>query len=185
MNTEFVNTSSRAFSRISKLAMPLLVGALISVASVSAFAQAPQKVAVLDMSAALFNSDKAKAVDEQLKTETSEDEQKIRNLAEEGRKLQEKMQKDGAVMSDADKRKIEDQLQEINVQYQYLVQKIQKLLEDRRQQFQQTYAPNLIQAITAVVEEESYDMVLRAEAVLHYTGTFDITAKVTEKLNKQ
>jgi len=185
VNTAIVNTCNRAFSSVSKLAIPLLVGVLMSGLTVSAFAQAPQKVAVLDMSAALFNSDKAKAVDEQLKSETSDDEQKIRNLADEGRALQEKMQKDGAVMSDADKRKIEEQLQEINVQYQYLVQKIQKLLEDRRQQFQQTYAPNLIQAITAVVEEENYDMVLRAEAVLHYTGAFDITAKVTEKLNKQ
>jgi outer membrane protein len=158
---------------------------LIGGVSEAALAEAPQNVAVLDMAAALFNSDKAKAVDEQIKAETSEDEQKVRNLAEQGRALQEKMQKDAAVMSDADKNKTQQQLEEINVQYQFLVQKLQNLLNERRQQFQQTYAPNLVQAIQEVVEEGKYDLVLRADAVLHFENSYDITAKVTEKLNQQ
>jgi outer membrane protein len=62
---------------------------------------------------------------------------------------------------------------------------VQNLQKERLQQFQQTYAPNLVQAIQEVVEEDNYDMVLRAEAVLHFSNSFDITAKVTEKLNKQ
>lgn len=185
VNTAFASTAGRVMSSARILVGTLgLVGALGFV-STPALAQAPQKVAVLDMAAALFNSDKAKAVDEELKSQTSDDEEKIRNLADQGRTLQEKMQKDAAVMSDADKRKTEEQLQEINVQYQFLLQKVQNLVNERRQQFQQTYAPNLVQAIQAVVEEDNYDMVLRAEAVLHYSNAYDITAKVTEKLNKQ
>jgi outer membrane protein len=161
--------------------------ALLFAGGVSAAAapQAPQKVAVLDMAGALFNSDRAKAIDAQLKTETAEDEQKVRTLADQGRALQDKMQKDAAVMSEADKRKSQQQLEEINVQYQYLVQKLQNLVNDRRQQFQETYAPNLVQAIQDVVEEGKYDLVLRADAVLHFSNSFDITAKVTEKLNRQ
>jgi len=89
-------------------------------------------------------------------------------------------------MSDDEKRKTAEQIQEIGVQYQFLVEKLQKLVDDSRQQFQQTYAPNLIQAITAVVEEGRYDMVFRSEAVLHFSNNeYDITSKVTEKLNAQ
>jgi len=145
----------------------------------------PQKVAVLDMAQALFNSDKAKAVDQEVQAQTAEDQAKVRALAEEATALQEKLQKDAAVMSEDDKRKTAEQIQEIGVQYNFLVEKIQKLVQDRRQQFQETYAPNLIQAITEVVEAENYDIVYRSEAVLHYRSAYDITAKVTEKLNAQ
>lgn len=145
----------------------------------------PQKVAVLDMAQALFNSDKAKAVDQEVQTQTADDQAKVRALAEEATALQEKLQKDAAVMSEDDKRKTAEQIQEIGVQYNFLVEKIQKLVQDRRQQFQETYAPNLIQAITEVVEAENYDIVYRSEAVLHYRSAYDITAKVTEKLNAQ
>lgn len=163
--------------------------ALVLAAGGPAFAQdaggPPQKVAVLDMAQALFNSDKAKAVDQEVQTQTADDQAKVRALAEEATKLQEKLKKDEAVMSDEDKRKTAEQIQEIGVQYQFLVEKIQKLVQDRRQQFQETYAPNLIQAITEVVEAENFDIVFRSEAVLHYRTAYDITAKVTEKLNAQ
>jgi len=53
------------------------------------------------------------------------------------------------------------------------------------QQFQQTYAPNLVQAISEVVEEEGFDIVLRSESALYFSNIFDITAKVTAKLNEQ
>jgi outer membrane protein len=146
---------------------------------------ATQKIAVLDMAAALFNSDIAKKVEEELKTETSEDEGKIRALAEEATTLQEKLQKDAAVMSEAEQRKANEQLQEIGVQYQYLVEKVQALVEQRRQQFQETYSPNLVEAIKSIVEEENFDFVYRKEAVLYSKPAYDITARVTEKLNSQ
>jgi outer membrane protein len=184
VKTVFVHTVGRVVSSTRAVACGLAL-LLVGTTSDVALAQAPEKVAILDMAAALFNSDRAKQIEEQLQGETSEDEQKIRSLAEQGRALQEKMQKDAAVMSDADRRKTEEQLQEINVQYQFLIQKVQNLLNERRQQFQQTYAPNLVQAIQEVVEEGSYDLVLRADAVLHFSNAYDITARVTEKLNAQ
>lgn len=150
-----------------------------------AAAQDAQKVAVLDMAAALFNSDIAKKVEEELKSETAEDEGKIRALAEDANELQQKLQKDAAVMSEAEQRKANEQLQEIGVQYQYLLEKVQTLVEQRRQQFQETYSPNLVEAIKAIVEEENFDFVYRKEAVLYSKPAFDITARVTEKLNSQ
>ena len=142
------------------------------------------KIAVLDMGAALFNSDLAKKVEEELKAETAEDEQKIHNLEEQAKGLQEKLQKDAAVMSEAEQRKANEELQEIGVQYKYLVEKLQALVQQRRQQFQETYSPNLVEAIQAIVEEEKFDLVYRSEALLFFQG-YDITARVTERLNAQ
>jgi outer membrane protein len=159
---------------LSSTALRVLLLSVLAFATGTASAQAPMKIAVLDMAAALFNSDIAKKVEQEMRAETADDEAKVRSLAEEATKLQERLQKDAAVMSEADQRKVADQIQEIGVQYQFLVQKIQN-----------TYAQNLLQAITEVVEQENYDIVFRAEGVLHYQDAYDITARVTEKLNAQ
>ena len=143
------------------------------------------KVAVLDMARALFESEIAKEVDTQFSQQTANDQQKVRDLATEAQSLQQRLQQDGEVMSDAEKQDLASEIESIGVQYQYLVQKLQQQQQQLQQQFQQAYAPNLIQAIQAVVEEDGYDLVLRAEAALHFRTAYDITAKVTARLNQQ
>jgi len=174
---------------VNKIVRSLFVAAAILVAtgSTSVFAQNESglKIAVLDMATALLNSDVAQGVEEELQAETAEDQEKLRNLATQGQELSEKLQQDGEVMSEAEQRRAVGEIQEIQNQYQFLLQKIQTLSQERRQQLQQTYAPNLVQAISEVVEEEDFDIVVRAEAALYFDNSFDITARVTEKLNQQ
>jgi outer membrane protein len=143
------------------------------------------KIAILDMAAALYNSELAAAVQEQLSMETEDDSARIRELAQEGSALQERLQVDAEVLSDAEQRDIVEELEEIGVQYQYLEQRVESIVQQRREIFEQTYSSNLIQAISDVVEEEDFDIVLRAEVALFFKGTMDITARVTEKLNEQ
>ncbi len=143
------------------------------------------KVAMLDMAAALYNSELAAAVQEQLSAETEDDSTRIRELAAQGTEIQERLTVDAEVLSDAEKREMMEELDEIGVQYQYLEQRVESVVQQRREIFEQTYSSNLIQAISDVVEEENYDIVFRSEIALFYKGTLDITAKVTEKLNQQ
>jgi outer membrane protein len=173
----------RAAGRALSLALPL--GMVLGLASSPTLAQMQLKIAVLDMSAALFNSERAKTEDDKVRLETSEDENKVRALAEQATALQEKLQKDGSIMSEDQRRRAAEEIEELGVQYNFLVQKLQRMMQERRQNFQQAYTPNLIQAITAVIEEEKFDIVFRAEAVLHYNNVNDITAQVTAKLNQQ
>ncbi len=143
------------------------------------------KIGVLDMASALFNSEIARVVDEQVQTETAEDQERVRSLAAEAQTLQERLETDAEVMAEAEQNSIIADIQEIGVQYEFLVQRIEGLVTQRRQEFEQTYSPNLVQAISEVFEEGGYDMVIRAEAVLFFANTLDITAQVTEKLNQQ
>jgi outer membrane protein len=172
---------------VKKIASSLIVAAALTLTGGSTFAQSDNglKIAVLNMAEALLNSDVAKGIELELQAETKEDQDKLRNLATQGQQLQERLQKDGEVMSEAEQRRVVGEIQEIQNQYQFLLQKIQTLSNERRQQFQQTYAPNLVQAISEVVEEEGFDLVIRGEAALYYDNTLDITARVTEKLNLQ
>lgn len=170
---------------VKSITTTILMSLLLLAGGAAQAADAGPKIAVLDMAQALFNSERARQVDAELGQETAEDQQRVRELATEAQGLQEQLQKDAAVLSDAEQRRIADQIQEIGVQYQFLMQKLQSTLQQRRELFQQAMAPNLIQAIQEVVEEEGYDIVLRAEVALHYRTAYDITAKVTERLNRQ
>ncbi len=128
------------------------------------------KIAILDMAAALYNSELAAAVQDQLSLETEDDSVRIRELAQEGSDLQERLTVDAEVLSEAEQREIMEELEEIGVQYQYLEQRVESIVQQRREIFEQTYSSNLIQAISDVVEEEDYDIVLRAEVALFFQG---------------
>lgn len=142
------------------------------------------KIAVLDVNGALANSNAAQQIETQIMTETASDREKAQSLARELQELEQRMQRDEATLSDAEKQRIVDEHDELGVQYNYLVQKLQTLSQQRTQQFQQAYTPTLIQAIQEVVEQEGYNLVLRADAVLHFDNSTDITAKVIQRLNE-
>lgn len=166
----------------------LLIVGLLLTGVVSAQEVAPTgrlRVAILDMAAALYNSELASAVQEQLTTDTASDSQRIRDLAAQGTALQQRLSVDAEVLSETERRNIMEQLEEIGVQYQFLENRVDQMVQQRRSMFEQTYSTNLIQAITAVVEEEDFDIVLRAEVALFYKDAMDITARVTAKLNEQ
>lgn len=175
----FLSLTKRATLKAASL---LLVAAFATPAFA---ADAPLKIAVLDMAGALFNSERAKAVDAEIEQQTAEDQAKLRSIQEQATTINNKLQQDAAVMSDEEKRKAQTELQDLSVQYQAVGERVQALLQQRREQFQQQHAQALIQAIQAVIDEGKYDVVIRAEAALHYNTALDITARVTEKLNQQ
>jgi outer membrane protein len=174
----FLSLTKRATLKAASL---LLVAAFAS--PVIAADAPPTKIAVLDMAGALFNSDRAKVVNDRIEQETSEDKAKLTSIQEQAKTISDRVQQDAAVMSDEEKRKAQTDLQDLSVQYQTVGERVNTLLEQRRQEFQQQHTQALIQAIQAVIEEGGYTMVIRSEAVLHADNAIDITARVTEKLN--
>jgi outer membrane protein len=165
-------------------AASLLLVAAVATPTLAADA-APMKIAVLDMGGALFNSERAKAVDAEIEAQTSEDQAKLRSIQEQAQKINTRLQQDAAVMSDEEKRKAQTELQDLSVQYQAVGERVQGLLQQRRDQFQQQHAQALIQAIQTVIDEGKYDVVIRSEAALFFNTALDITPRVTEKLNQQ
>lgn len=185
VNMNLTNMKTTVMSNIN-LTRKFFISALVLLglsASVSA-QESSLKIAVLDVNGALLNSSAAQQIDSEILAETAEDREKLETLATEMQGLQQRVQRDEATLSDAEKKRIEDQFNELGVQYNYLAQKLQTLSQERMQQFQQAYTPALIQAIQEVVEQENYDLVLNRNAVLHYGSGTDITAKVIERLNQ-
>jgi len=157
----------------------LLAGCVMT--SVSAFAET--KIGVVDIRAALFSSDAAKAFSQEMEGEFKTQEMEVRAVQESGQKLQERIKKDAAIMSDSERTKLALELEEKAKEFKYLKGKLDKAVSIKKQDFIQSSKPKVDEVLKDLVESEKYDLIMPREAVIYSAQSFDVTAKVIEKLN--
>ena len=164
--------------------MKLLVSLVLSIsvmASMPAFAET--KIGVVDIRAALFSSDAAKAFGTSIATEFKPQEMEVRAVRETGHKLQERIKKDAAIMSDSERTKLALQLEEKAKEFKYLKDKLDKAVAAKKQGFLQESKPKVDIALKEIVDAGKYDLIFPRESVVYSGQSIDITAKVIEKLN--
>jgi len=142
------------------------------------------KIAIVDMERALFQSDGAKASFKQVEDQFGDDLVKLKNLEEGITSAQEKLQKDGAIMSDEEQRKLRNGIKENQSEYQFYANKLQQAEGQWRQQFFRANLPRIQEILKKLIEEEKVDMVLNGQAVIHVAPELDLTKKLLLKLNE-
>ena len=150
---------------------------------IASSAQAEVNIAVIDVQAAMLSSEHAKAKIAELKKEYAPANKEINDLAKEIQKIQAKMEQDAAVMSDTEKRKIQKEVEDKAVDYQFQVKKLQKGQQESQQELMAELGPKLEAAIKAVIEEGTYSLIIERKAAIFVGPEHDITKKITEKLN--
>lgn len=161
----------------------LIASLSLVLVSQGAFAQGT-KIGVLNALQALFNSDAARVVQQQLDEEFAEDEERATSLTQQLQELQQEFQQNEAVMTDEQKRRMNSNAQDLQVQLQLIQERVQNALQEQQQAFVQSMQDELGTAVTEVVAEGGYDLILNAEAVPYFAPVLDITALVTAKLNE-
>ncbi len=161
----------------------ILVIAGFVMASGATFAQQPV-VGVVNLEQALFNSQAAQELQAVIQEEFRDDQERAERLNTELRELVERAQRDESIMSESEKRKISSDAQEKQVQLQMISERVQAALQERNQSFIDSMRQNLGSAIQAVVQEGGYTLVLNADSVAFFDNVYDITGKVTAKLNE-
>lgn len=151
--------------------------------SPGSFAQ-DTKIGVLNALQALFNSDAARIVQEELEQEFSVDEARAQDLTEQLTALQEEYQQNEAVMSEEEIRRMNSNAQDLQVQLQLIQERVQQALQAKNQEFLQSKQEDLAAAVTDVVAEGGYDLILNVDSAPYFAPVLDITAKVTAKLNE-
>lgn len=141
----------------------LLVAALVFSSSV--LAQTQPVIGVINLQQALFDSDAAKTMQAAIQEEFKDDQERADRLNGELRALVEKAQRDESIMSEAEKRKLNSDAQEKQVQLQLMSERVQEALQQREQQFIDGQRQNLGLAIETVVKDGGYDIVLNSETV--------------------
>jgi outer membrane protein len=165
-----------------KIIKSLLVVSLLVMSSI---ASAQLKVGLIDMRAALFSSDAAKAFTEKMVSKYKQQDLEVRAVGEDGQKLELRLKNDAAIMSDNERNKMASDLEAKIQEYKYLKGKLDKILAEKRQEFLGDSKPRLDQAINELVKEEKLDLLMPREAALFAKQEMDYTEKVIKKLNKQ
>ena len=161
-----------------------LIAVVCLVASSQAAMAQDTKIGVLNALQALFNSDAARIVQEELEQEFNADETRAQELSEQLTALSEKFQQDEAVMTQDEIRRMNSNAQDLQVQLQLIQERVQKALQEKNQQFLQSMQGTLAEAVSDVVAEGGYDLILNVDSAPYFAPVLDITAKVTAKLNQ-
>ncbi|MFT6154930.1 MAG: outer membrane protein [Bermanella sp.] len=159
----------------------LLAATLSLTLSAGAFAT---KIAVVDMERALFQSEGAKASFKQVEDQFGDNLVKIKELEKELLDTQKKLQKDGAIMSDDEQRKLRNTVKEKQSEFQFHAGKLQQAEQQWRQQFFRANMPRIQEILKGIIDEQKVDIVLSGQAVIHVTPELDLTKILLDKLNQ-
>ena len=162
----------------------MILVAMWLLASSTVWAQTQPVIGIINLEQALFNTDAARTLEENTRSQFRSDEERLERLNGELREIIERAQRDESILSEDELRQLNSDAEEKQVQMQVLAERLQNAWNQRQQQFIESQRQFLGQAIEAVVQEGSYDIVLNAEAVAYFNNSFDITALVTAKLNE-
>lgn len=164
--------------------------ALLSVLFASVFANAQSlaagKVAVLDPEAAVLSTDEAqkrlKALAAQ--PEFDKDKKEFERLAKEGQDMQKQMQKDSSIMSPAQKEEARKKLEGKANDIEYLRRKLAGKQQEAMQSIMEEMQTKYTKAVSDLIKSENIGLLVNKRAVMHADGSYDITSRVTEALNK-
>jgi len=162
--------------------LAIMAISLLALAAPAALAEV--KIAVVDVQNAILQSEEAKRLLAQIQSEFKDEEEEIRELQSEAASLYERQQKDSEVMSDAEKRRLQQQIESKNNDFVYLRQKLQRQIEERQKELFAGIDGKVQKAIEDIVLADDYDVIIPRQAALYVGDLYNITRKVTEKLNE-
>lgn len=146
-------------------------------------ASAEMNIVVLDPVRAILESDEAKVLAEAANKEMEPEIEELRVAAEEFQALQAKLQKDGEVMSESERRKGIKDLEDMQTDLQFGQQKLQKQTQDKRQEILQVMAPKYEKVLNDLIQIDQIDLILSPNQLQYANPKHDISRRVTEKLN--
>ncbi|UZD64698.1 OmpH family outer membrane protein [Marinobacter sp. AN1] len=147
-------------------------------------ALAETRIGVVDLRQALFSSDDARAFSDQLEQEFSGTEAQVREAQQEARRLQERLQKDGAMMNESERQQLTAEFQQKAEAFTRQKQQLDQTLNSRKQAFLDQARPEVDAAVKALMEEHDLDIILPSEAVVSVKPELNLTEQLLEKLNQ-
>ncbi len=148
-------------------------------------AHAELKIAVLDTQRAIFETESVKVLLEKANQELQRDQDEVKDLQNKIKSAQEKLTKDADVMSDDNKRRAAKDIENMGVDLQFLVNKLQKEVQDRREDLLRNMVPRVDAVLKDLIELEGYDLIAERSSFHYVNNKHDITRRVTEKLNEK
>jgi outer membrane protein len=164
----------------------VLTGVLLISSLAGAQVAAQGKIAVLDPQLAIISTDEAqkrlKALDAQPDFDTNK--KALDKLKKEYEDMVKQLQKDVAVMSPEQKDAQGKRLESKRADMEFIARKLQGGQQELLQNLMQEMEPKFKKVVSDLIKSDNIGLLLDARAVMHVDGSFNITNKVTEQLNK-
>ncbi|MDG2278978.1 MAG: OmpH family outer membrane protein [Pseudomonadales bacterium] len=161
------------------------IAVLLSAFCIASAAQAEMKIVVLDTVRAILETEEAKVLIEAAGREMEPEQTEVQGLAEQRQGLIDKVRKDGEVMSNSEQAQIQKDIEAIEIDLQFLSQKLQKTVQDKRQEILVALAPKFEKVRNDLIQIEGFDMIAAPNALVYVNPKNDITKKITERMNEQ
>ncbi|KVX00317.1 OmpH family outer membrane protein [Shewanella frigidimarina] len=143
-----------------------------------------EKIAVVDMGEVFEQLPQREQISKSLKAEFGDRVAEVQKMQEEMRSLVEKQQRDGALMSDAQKTELVRKMESLKSEFQLKGKALDEDMRRRQGEEQNKLLVQVQKAINTIAGKEKYDMVLQRGAVIFVKPEADISSKVVEALSK-
>ena len=133
----------------------------------------------------LATAKKPRRSQDEIQQDLEKDRDELQALGEQIQALQEQLEKDAEILGDEEKRRINKDIEDKRLDFEFGANKLQKELQDRQQEILRQMAPKLDAVLKDLIEIEGYDVVLQRSGLLYVNTKHDVTRKITEKLNEK
>ncbi len=160
---------------------------LVAVALFASLAvNAEGKIAVLNAQQAIINTELAQSRLKALREESSfaANRTELEALSKSYQDTVAQLQKDAAVMSPEQKQTEAKKIQEKRADIEHVQRKLQAAQEQLLQSVAQEMSPKLQKAVSELIESEGIGLLLNQQSAMHVDSSFNVTAKITDKLNQ-
>lgn len=141
------------------------------------------KIAVINPMAVIAASAQYKNAVADIEKDLADEKARLTKLQSDLNVCNQKISTDGATLSATDYAKLKTDCQTKYGEFQSLGQSYNKIAAEREQGILKDIGPKFQKALDAVVAEGGYDLVVQKEALLFAKPGFDVSDKVTIKLN--
>jgi len=141
------------------------------------------KIGVVEIARILEESPQAEAARSALQEEFAPREERLVNTQKKIREIEEKLVRDGAIMSESERTKLEREVLSKKRDFKRNQDEFRDDLNFKRNEILETLQRKLVTSIQKFAKDQKYD-VLFAEGVIYASDAYNITQDVLDKLKK-
>jgi len=173
--------TARVLVRATQIAAPTIFAAILPFAA-KAQAQTPEvRIGIVNTERILRDSAPAKAAELKLKQEFVKRDEELQKLAARLKETTEKLERDSAVLAEADRNKRQREAAELDRELQRRQREFREDVNQRKNEELSQVVERSRKVIRQVAEQEKYDLVV--EDAIYFNARIDITDKVLRALN--
>jgi outer membrane protein len=167
---------------MTRLHQIIRLGTIVIASSVLAvgLAQAETKIGFVDMQRLLDQAPVAVKANKKLTTEFAKRELELQKLSKQIKTQQEALEKNGATMSETERRNRERELGDLSREFQRKQREFREDLEIRRNEAMAGILDRANKALRQVAESEKYDLIV--QDAVYFSPRIDITDKIIKAL---